>query len=100
MPYIGNNVSVKCSVELNPAVTYSEVDVDVRWLKDGRRYTGQSEVAMIVNGVTHSSISFAYLLESDSGWYECTAILTPHDVRVNSPQLVLPTLYNLTAIGI
>ena len=97
--YVGNNLTLECSIRLSPAISYSEVEVEVRWLKDGRVYGGQIGEAEISHGSTQSEISFTYLLESDSGWYDCEAILSPRDVRVNSPQLVTSTIYNLTAIG-
>ena len=99
VPYVGNNITVECLVELDAAVSYSEVDVEVRWLKVGSSSTIPSQEEIVPPDMMRSTISFTYLLESDSGRYKCEATLTPSDVRVNSPPLVTPQTYNLTAIG-
>lgn len=99
IPHIGNNVSVECLVELDEAVSYSEVELEMRWLTDGRRSNIASAAVLTSPDTMRSSISFIFLSESDSGDYTCEAILTPRDLRVNSPSLTTPYIFNLTAIG-
>ena len=98
VPYVGNSVVLECLVELDPAVSYSEVDVEVRWSKAGRSSTIPSQETIVPPDMMQSTISFSYLLESHSGMYKCEATLTPRDVRINSSPLITPMIYNFTAI--
>ena len=99
IPYVGNNVTLECLVQLDEAVSNSEVEMEVRWVKVGRRTAIPSLEAVIPPDRMRSTISFTNLLETDSGSYECGTTLTPRDTRVNSSPLNTPKIYNLTAIG-
>ena len=99
IPYLGNNVTLECLVQLNPAVSISEVEMVARWIKDGRRTPIPSQEAVIPPDSMRSIITFTNLLESDSGAYTCETILTPRDPRVNSSPLNTPKTITLTTIG-
>ena len=98
-PYIGNNLTLECLVQLDSGVSYSEVVVEIMWYKAGLRSTIASQEIIVPPDMMHSTISFTYLLESHSGMYKCEATLTPRDVRTNSIPIVSSTFYDLTVIG-
>ena len=98
-PYIGNNLTLECLVQLDSGVSYSEVVVEIMWYKAGLRSTIASQETIVPPDMMHSTISFTYLLESHSGMYKCEATLTPRDVRTNSIPTVSSTFYDLTVIG-
>ena len=99
IPYVGNNVTLECLVQLDSAVSNSEVEMEVRWVKVGRRTAIPSLEAEIPPDRMRSTIFLTNLLERDSGSYQCETTLTPLDARVNSSPLNTPKVYNLTAIG-
>ena len=99
IPYVGNSVTLECLVQLDTAVSYTDVEMEVRWVKVGRRRALPSVEAVIPPDRMRSTVTFDHLLETDSGPYECRTTLTPRDARVNSAPLNTPAIYNLTAIG-
>jgi len=81
VPYVGNAIAVVCGVQLTGVMDGGDVDVTVRWLKDGSEFTGVPGRVTITGpvgsgGFVQSFMSFAPLLSSDSGRYECEATVT------------------------
>ena len=99
--YVGNNITLECIIKLNNAISNSDVEVNVVWLKEGRAYSGQSDRVIISHAVsgntTHSTITFNYLMSSDEGRYQCKATLVP--LLGNSRPKVESRFYDLTPIG-
>ena len=80
VPYVGNDITVVCGVQLT-GVVVSDVDVAVRWLKDGSEFTGVPGRVTVIGpvgagGGVQSIMFFTHLLSSDSGRYECEATVT------------------------
>lgn len=81
MPYVGNNITVVCGVQLFGVVDGSDVDVAVTWSKDGSEVTGVpgrviTTGAISSGGFVQNILSFTPLLSSDSGMYGCDATVT------------------------
>lgn len=99
--YVGNNITLECIIKLNNAISNSDVEVNVMWLKEGRGYSGQSERVVISHDVsgntTHTTITFNYLMSSDKGRYQCKATLVP--LLGNSHPKVESRFHDLTTIG-
>lgn len=78
VPYVGNNITIVCGVQLTGMVDDGDVDVAVRWSKDGSEFTGITgrvtiSGPFVSDGFVQSIMSFSPLLSSDSGKYECEA---------------------------
>ena len=81
VPYVGNDITVVCGVQLTGVMDGGDVDVTVRWLKDGSEFTGVPGRVTITGpvgsgGFVQSIMSFTPLLTSDSGRYECEATVS------------------------
>ena len=80
-----------CNIQLSGALTTNEVNVCVRWLKDGSEYR-----VSIPNGpgsTLQRMLPLCPLLSYDSGRYSCEVTLTANQrsspVMKTSPQLTL-----------
>ena len=40
VPYVGNDITLVCEIQLPGVVSASDVDVSVRWLKGGSEFSG------------------------------------------------------------
>ena len=81
MFYVGHNISILCFVQLIGVVYGGDVNVTVRWSKDGSEFIGVPGRVIITDlvgagGVVQSTMTFTPLLSSDSGRYECEATVT------------------------
>ena len=102
-PYVGNDITLECTVQLHNVVNGRDVEVNLKWLKNGRVYNGQQERVMISRAVSssatiRSTATFGYLLLSDSSKYRCQVSLVPL-LGASSP-LVASKLFQLAVIGI
>ena len=91
-PYVGNDISLVCNIQLSGTLTTNEVSVSVRWLKYGIQYQEVSTPSGS-GGTLQSILSFNHLVLSDSGIYSCEVTLTANQgtspVRKTSPPLTL-----------
>ena len=81
VPYVSNDITVVCGVQLTGVMDGGDVDVTVRWLKDGSGFTGVPGRVTITGpvgsgGFVQSIMPFSHLLTSDSGRYECEATVS------------------------
>ena len=90
-PYVGNNISLVCNIQLLGGLTTNEINVSVRWLRNGIVY--RSSTPRGSGGILQSMLPFSPLLPSDSGNYSCevtlTANQTTYAVNQTSAQLTL-----------
>ena len=82
MPYVGNDITLVCEIQLPGVVSASDIGVSVRWLRGGSEFSGvpgRVTVATLTtpDSTVQSTVSFSPLLSSDGGRYECEATLTP-----------------------
>ena len=91
-PYVGNNISLVCNIQLSGALTTNEVSASIKWLKYGIQYRAVSTPSGS-GGTLQSILSFNHLVSTDSGIYSCEVTLTANQrtspVRKTSPQLTL-----------
>ena len=81
VPYVGNDITVVCGVQLTGVVVGGDVGVAVTWSKDGTEFTGVPGRVTITGpvgagGFVQSIMSFTHLWSSDSGRYKCEATFT------------------------
>ena len=90
-PYVGNDISLVCNIQLYGALTTNEVSVSVKWLKDDMQYRISAPSGS--GGTFKSILSFNHLVSSDSGNYSCEVTLTTNPrtspVRNTSQRLTL-----------
>ena len=82
VPYVGNDITLVCGIQLPGVVSASDVSVSVRWWKGNSEFRGVSGRVTVVTltssgSTVQSTASFSPLLSSDGGRYECEATLTP-----------------------
>ena len=81
--YISNNINLVCVVALSGVKADQQVEVELNWKKDGNelpdsdRITVTPTVILTLGVSVSSSIQFMLLELSDSGVYECEAVITP-----------------------
>ena len=90
-PYVGNNISLVCNIQLSGALTTNEVNVSVTWLRNDNIHRISTQSGS--GGTLQNMLLFHPLLSSDSGSYRCEVTLTANQgtslVKNTSPQLTL-----------
>lgn len=81
VPYVGNDIMVVCGAQLTGVVDGEDIDVTMRWNRDGSEFTGVPGRVTTTGAISSGSfvqniLSFAPLLSSDSGKYDCDVTYT------------------------
>ena len=89
--YAGNNMTLRCVINLLQGVTDTDVTVSSRWTKDGAPFSGVSGRVTLtptrITGATYFTQLMFYPLSSsmDNGTYICITTLIPRQPQfVNS----------------
>ena len=90
-PYVGNNISLVCNIQLSGGLTTDDVSVSVKWLRNDIIY--RNSIPRGSGDTLQSMLHFSPLQPSDSGSYICevtvTANQTTYAVSKTSAQLNL-----------